>query len=178
MDGLLSVTVAWFGLASSIGADGAQTAWERYLQEPTPELARATHLAAYSNPRPVGEAPRDRLLQDLGIIEYEVAAGNKESILLIFRINAQFPNAGALSERFAEIAGRGIRSNPEAYLLAVRQNSGQCLGVNATGDFFVDRPLARAAEERARARALERVLALEVRGEKDRCLSKLLSSSP
>lgn len=157
----------------SAGYAKASTPWERYLQEPTAANARAAIKVEYSGVAMSDAALVERMFSDMGILEYEVAAGEAQSILLAFRVYAQFPRSGALSEALSQLAARGIRTNPSAYLSAVRSIGGECVGIQPAGDLFVDRMAAREVEAMARRHALDTVSARDLRREKTRCQLEL-----
>ena len=146
----------------------ANTPWEDYLRAPTSSGAAAVKVAVYSMP----DRGNRKFEADLPILEYEVAAGDAESVKLTARFISQFRNATAIAGFLDAIIGRSIRSNPVAYLEAIADSKG-CPGARPGGNFFVDRDDARLAEAAARMRALKSVTSGAVAGKRDECLSIL-----
>jgi len=146
----------------------AETRWEAYLRTPTSEKASSVQTATYSTPDPDNR----KFEADLAVLEYEVAAGNGESTKLAVRLRSQFDTAAAILEYLDAVLGRSIRPNPAGYLQAILGSAG-CPGAIPSGDFFVDRMDARAAEAHDRANALRSVKASTLRQKRDECIAIL-----
>src|SRR5688572_22313733 len=85
----------------------AQTAWERYVQLPSPQNADAVTEIAYS--------PNSSLeYSGIAILESQVASGDVNSLRLAFRLSKQ-ADGGGLHDLFVAIA-RAIRPHPETFL--------------------------------------------------------------
>lgn len=145
---------------------GAETAWESYIRAPSPAAAALVSVSEYSKP----DADYRQLEMDLAILEYEVAAGEREAIRLAVRLRQQWKLAAHVSEYLSEIIGRAIRVNPTEYLRTVSGIEG-CPAGSVLGDLFVDRDNARASEHLARINALTSVSEPALRSKRDECIA-------
>lgn len=168
----LALIVLLCAAASLVAQAATPTDWEIYLIAPSPERARAVTHIEYSVDKDA-TASGERLEKDLGILRYEVASGDEQSARLAFRAQRQFGASAAIAEYLDTIIGRAARSNPRAYLRAAFEYGGECTGLKATGDFFVDRDEARATEDAARAAALRSITDAKLIAQRDKCLAAL-----
>jgi hypothetical protein len=164
------VAILCLTLPTGAFADSS-TPWEEYLRAPSPAAAANVMAATYSVP--VGDS--NRFEADLPILENEVAAGEAESVKLVGRLMRQFGTSSDISETLNALLGRSVRTNPTAYLEAIADFNG-CPGALPTGDLFVDRDEARAAEAKARTKALETVVRTALKPKRDKCI-KLLANT-
>ena len=93
----------------------AATAWESYVEAPTPARAERVRVADYANPTDSA----DRLDADLNVLADEVAAGDAEAIRLNVRLIHQFTLAAATAEYLEAVLGTAVRPNPAAFLSAI-----------------------------------------------------------
>jgi hypothetical protein len=164
----LGNTVAATSDAATASANGA---WEDYLQAPTTAAADAAIAwVRRETESEIRNQLESQASDGLGILEYEVSAGESHAIRLAFFFAKRLANSGALAERLDQIAGRSIRTNPSAYLDAVQEIAGgNCVGVRPSGDFFVDRDDARGIEAARRIEALKAVRSTKLAAAKMRC---------
>jgi len=155
-----------------------QTPWERYLETPTPENARAVRTLTYTD----SADNLDRLLDDLQLLEDQMAAGDSAAVRLAFRLE---PKAdGVYGETLAAMLGRLVRINPTLFLRELRlanvSTAGgaagahlRCRCATVAAPEFVDRLRARTYEAQQRILALKTVRDPRLRTWRDQCVTEL-----
>lgn len=133
----------------AIACAHAETPWEQYLLEPTPENARLVSAIGYSD-------DTDAFYSDIHLLEVQVSAGDVEAFKLVLRLAEQ--SDGGDRRDLKVIASRVIRSHPELLLTQFEsdpRNTELLTGILVTvGEEYIDRPLARKYELQARRAAL------------------------
>ena len=142
----------------------AQTDWERYVQVPSSENAARVQSSSYSD----RASSRERLYEDLAVLEVEVRSGDIEAVRLAFRLLGE--SDGHVAEALCAILTRLIRSDPQVFLeeldsyLEGRSEAELRLAsiVGFLGLHYVDRIRAGEYELEQRLEALEAVSAPHV----------------
>lgn len=128
----------------------AETPWEKYLVEPTPENAKSVAAIEYSSDN--SETNSDFLL-----LESQVVSGDVEAFELTLRL-AEHADGGDLHD-LKIIASRAIRPHPSMFLDQVEANPQSTYmlksAIITVGEEYVDRPVARRYELQARYDALK-----------------------
>jgi len=132
----------------------AETPWERYLEEPSPENAKEVLRVEY-------EGSQDPYYWelDLMLLEVQVISSDPEAVRLAHRLLAE--SDGHSGEMLCIMLGRLIRIDPEMYLSELQASGGiegraRC-SLGMLGPEYIDRREAMAFETRERIRALESV---------------------
>jgi len=147
----------------------AETPWERYLAEPTPQHASKV------------QAITGRLgSEDLQILQDQVLAQDKEAFRLALRLyHAQPP--GGTAEDLGVLLARTIRPHPSFFLQQLAATGTPCSAMSwvlrAPGLEYVDRPAARRYEIAMRVKALQSVKEKRLRRHRDDCV-RVLTASP
>ncbi|ANM30001.1 hypothetical protein ABI59_11110 [Acidobacteria bacterium Mor1] len=146
------------------------TPWERYLELPTPENARAVQSATYID--------RERLQDldwDLLMLEVQVLSSDSEAVALAFRLRRQ--SDGHISETLDIMLGRLIRINPQLFLqeLAVARRSDETRAspLHNFGFAYVDHEKAHDYEQARRIEALRSVDVPQLRELRNECIRRL-----
>ena len=130
----------------------AETPWEMYLLEPTPENARLVSAIEYSD-------DTDAFYSDIHLLEVQVSAGDEEAFELVLRL-AEQADGGDLRD-LKVVASRAIRSHPTLLLTQFESDprfTNLLTGILVTvGEEYIDRPRARRYELQARHDALNSV---------------------
>jgi hypothetical protein len=150
-----------------------RTPWEVYVDDPTPQNAKAVTEMSYARPL-TEEKKMEAIETDLDVLETEVISGDREAVRLAFRLFEA--TNGHVAELLSQIVGRLIRIQPRLFLQELRHAwpvPRLDALVGALGDAFVDREEAQKYELAARAAALKQVQDSSLRKVRDACLIEL-----
>lgn len=157
-------------LACSLSAPArAQTAWETYLEWPSPENATRVERADYSI-----AAQAERLYDDLGLLERQILALDREAVRLAFRLHPT--SDGHYAETLDIVLGLVIRLDPRTFLEELKSSVRQVALDSLVGNLgwaYVDRSDAQAYEVELRAKALRSVTDPALLTVRDACLAHL-----
>jgi hypothetical protein len=166
---LFGATLAWVLVLLPFSSSAlAQTAWERYLDEPNAGNAGLVTTLAYSQPREGGYDAGD-----LEILKLQVLAGDPSAYALAFRLRSQAD--GGLAEDLGAILASAIRPHPEFFLRQVAALDASCAGfdIDVAGLEYVDRPGAQAYELHARVAAIAAIGDPSLQTVRANCLARL-----
>ena len=166
---MLKIFVILIFVALSDAAFG-QTAWESYIQLPSPENAEAVERIEYSK----GAIPeRDTYrFEHILLLETQIAAGDAAAWRLAYRLRAK--SDGALYEDINHALSRMIRPHPKIFLQEFQK-----LGIPSeslfdallmTGEEYVDLYDAQKYELSMRLEAIESVTDDALMGTRDLCV--------
>jgi hypothetical protein len=145
-----------------------QTAWERYVQLPSPENADAVQEIAYS-------VDSSAEYSGTSILESQVISGDLSALRLALRLSKR-ADGGTLHDLFIAIS-RTIRPRPETFVAElVAADLDTKLWPNlllSVGEEYVDLPEARSYELSARRQALETVMRSDLSAAKEACVRVL-----
>jgi hypothetical protein len=143
----------------------ASSAWDNYLNFPSPENAALV----------ISPPKSDQMEEDLDILEIQVISGDLEAIKLALRLKDWLKLSAATSEGLSVIIGRSVRSFPEKYMLAINSSSysKSCVGVNIYGFEYVDRFTAQMYENTQRIKSISSVNNKSLSDTQKICLSIL-----
>lgn len=149
-----------------------QTAWERYLDDPTSLNADRVQRLEYTGTESPG---RVLSADDLQILQNQVLGRDAAAFRLAVRLYAQ--SDGAVAESFGVLIGRVVRAQPEFFLRQVNESGRPCSDLawplRSTGLEYVDRPEASRHESTERAAALRSVKMRSLVRVKKQCLKVL-----
>ena len=160
------------GLMSSLAL--AQTAWERYIEIPSPENADLVDRMEYS---PDALSPRDTYrFEHVLLLETQISSGDPAAFRLAYRLRGNAASA-ALFEDLNKALSRMIRPHPKVFLAEIQKlgTSSESLfdALLTTGEEYVDLPEARSYELRMRLEAIRSVEDDRLRGTRDICIAIL-----
>jgi hypothetical protein len=152
----------------------AGTPWENYVENPTPENASRVQKATYSGNIKEQER-RERLYDDLWILEEQVIACDQEAVRLAFRLLQE--SDGHYAGTLCRMLGRLVRINPKLYLVECKRAKSFTPelfpGLLNFPDAYIDRPIAHEYEREARIKALSKVKNLSLRKIRNEALEAL-----
>ena len=146
----------------------AETEWEKYLANPTPQqAARVTKVEASDK----GDAGGDDELQ---ILQNQVLAQDSQAFRLAYRLYQS--SDGGLAEDLGALLARTIRPHPQFFLQQVQLLNVPCSKLrwflNMPGLEYTDRPNAKHYEIEMRKVALRSVTTSELAEVRDQCLKE------
>jgi hypothetical protein len=165
---LLSIALV---LPGSLYAAGSMTAWEEYLQKPTPERAARIRAISYS----AAAVRAEQQEMDLMLLEVQVLARDMEAVRLALRLRPAVD--GHFAEMIDIMLGRLIRIDAALFLREVgRAGAADHRLDSLVGDFgqeYVDRGEAYAYEAAKRSAALSQVKERSLKKLRDQCIATL-----
>ncbi len=146
----------------------AETEWEKYLANPTPQQAARVNKVEASDKN---EAGGDDELQ---ILQNQVLAQDGQAFRLAYRLYQSAD--GGLAEDLGALLARSIRVHPQFFLKQVVLLNIPCSKIswvlNVPGPEYTDRPRARLYEIEMRKKALRGVKTKELSGIRDQCIQE------
>ena len=153
------------------GSAFAQTAWEQYLELPTPENAARVQQALYSDPSTRGRS----LHEDLLLLEIQVISADREAVRLAYRLSVE--SDGHYSEMLDAMLGRLIRIDPKLFLQELKRHRSQVSRLDSLlgqhGRPYIDRHRARSYEDEQRIAALMTIADPSLKDIRDECVGML-----
>jgi hypothetical protein len=150
----------------------AQTSWEKYLKEPTPENAGKIKKVEYSS----ADERENNLLRDLYLLEIQVISSDREAGRLAFRLISEAE--GHYGEMLCIMLGRLIRIDPKLFLEELKNHRNLILSLgHLVGNFgpeYVDRLEAGLYEARMRIVALKKINDPPLLRIRDECIAILI----
>lgn len=149
----------------------AATAWENYLDLPTPANAALVQTIEYSAPVMGGYDAGD-----LDILEAQIRAADAQAFRLAYRLYTKAD--GGLAEELGVMLGRVVRVHPAFFLAQVSALKVQCekfkWPLNASGLEYVDRIEAQVYEINQRREALKSVTDENLISIRDQCIRQFV----
>jgi len=146
----------------------AETAWEKYLENPTPKQAALVNKVEASDQ---GNAGGDSELQ---ILQNQVLAQDSEAFQLAYRLYKS--SDGGLAEDLGALLARTIRAHPQFFLQQIALLKVPCTKLawvlNTPGLEYTDRPNAKNYEMNMRKKALRGVQTRELADIRDLCIKE------
>ena len=144
----------------------AQTPWQKYIANPTPDNAELVDELSYDHS--VGGEEQE---VDVMVLESQVFAGDRAAIFLAYRIIKK--SGGSIAEDLYQSLGLLIRINPKLFLETLQDSYNDSIDIGALvgnlGIAFVDRPSARRYELAARIKAIDSVHSGRLKKVRDIC---------
>ncbi len=146
----------------------AETEWEKYLANPTPQQAARVNKVEASDKSDVGGD------YELQILQNQVLAQDSQAFRLAYRLYQS--SDGGLAEDLGALLARTIRAQPQFFLQQVQLLNVPCSKLkwvlNVPGLEYTDRPKAKHYEIEMRKEALRNVTASELAEVRDQCLKE------
>lgn len=144
----------------------AETAWEKYLENPAPKQAALVNKVETSDK---GDSGGDYELQ---ILQNQVLAQDSQAFILAYRLYKS--SDGGLVEDLGALLARSIRVHPQFFLQQVSLLNIPCSKLswvlNTPGLEYTDRPNAKHYEMSMRKKALRGVQTRELADIRDQCI--------
>jgi len=146
----------------------AETEWEKYLANPTPQQAeRVNRIEASDNGAAAGS-------YELQILQNQVLAQDGDAFRLAYRLFTS--SDGGLAEDLGALLGRAIRVQPQFFLQQIQLLNVSCSDfvwvLNMPGLEYSDRADAQRYEIEMRKEALRSVMTAELVTVRDQCLGQ------
>jgi len=167
MNKIITIAILTLIVLSSASAD---TKWENYLENPTPENAMRVASIDYSP----GKIPENYGYwePDLIILQDQILGGDSEAFRLAYRLREKAQ--GGLLEKLTILLSRTIRARPEFFLkeMAVLHPTEEILKdvLLMPGEEYVDRLTARKYELIMRHKALAAIKDKKLTAIRNRCI--------